>query len=363
MSGKKMKRSLIKTLAAGLMTSFLVSSAANASGGGVHLEPANIDVKNQMSLLRGAKYYANYCQGCHSVKFSRYNRVAADAGVTDEQIGAIIFTNDEDGKRSKPGALMESAIPAKDAANWFGTAPPDLSLVGRSRSGDWIYNYLKSFYSDDSRPFGVNNTVFDNVGMPHVFLDLQGVQDPVYRYDIIHHGHDVVGTYTSDEDAKKALEEIRKFEVLELGLFGEGVSETFDTEAEAAAFVEKNTEYYVFLNKKEVESFESNAEAQAYIKANPVDGGKYKVKPVSDYSVSSSHKISKIVDHLELVKPGKQNPAQFDSTVRDVTNYLVYISEPAQLHRKMYGVLTLMFLALFFVFAYFLKKEYWKDVH
>lgn len=363
MSEKNMKRSLIKTLAAGLMASFLVSSAANASGGGAHLEAANIDVTNQMSLLRGAKYYANYCQGCHSVKFSRYNRVAADAGVTDEQIGAIIFTRDEDDKRSKPGSLMESAIPTKDAANWFGTAPPDLSLVGRSRGGDWIYNYLKSFYSDDSRPFGVNNTIFDNVGMPHALLDLQGVQDPVFRYDLLHHGHSVEASFTSEEDANKALEEHRKFEVLKLGLFGEGISNTFDTEAEAVAFVEKNTEYEMFLNKAKVASFASSAEAQAYIKANPVEGGKYKVKPVSAYSVSSSHKVEKVVDHLVLVEPGKQNPAQFESTVRDLTNFLVYVGEPAQLHRKMYGVFTLMFLALFFVFAYFLKKEYWKDVH
>ena len=362
MRDNKMKRSIIKTLSAGLMTSFLVSSAANASGG-LELEPANIDVHNTTSLLRGAKNFANYCQGCHSLKFSRYNRIAADTGVSVEQIKAIIFTRDDDDGETKAGALMESAIPPKDAAKWFGIAPPDLSLVGRSRGGDWVYNYLKSFYSDDSRPFGVNNTVFVNAGMPHVLLDLQGVQDPVFRYDVLHHGHNVEASFSSEEEANVAMEEERTFEVVNLGLFGESIDESFKTEAEAAAFVEANTSYKVLLNKSEVASFDSKAEADKYVQENPASEGKYKVVGKSSYSVTSSHKVEKVIDHLELVKPGKQSPAEYEQTIRDLTNFLVYVAEPAQLNRSSYGIFTMLFLGLFFIFAYFLKKEYWKDVH
>ena len=362
MRANTMKQSIIKTLSIGLMAAFLASPAANASGGGVKLEPANVDVHDKMSLLRGAKYFTNYCQGCHSLKFSRYNRVAADTGISDEQIKAIIFTRDEDDKPTKVGGLMINAIPPKDAAKWFGTAPPDLSLVGRSRGADWIYNYLKGFHSDDSRPFGVNNTVFDNVGMPNILVDLQGVQDPVFRYDLMHHGH-AEASFSSEKEAQTALDKERTFDVVRLGLLGESIVEHYKTEKEASDFVATKTSYTVLLNKAEVASFTTKAEATSYVKANPVDGGKYKITPKSAYSVVESHKITKVVDHLELVKPGKQSPAEFDRTVNDITNFLAYVSEPAQLNRKMYGIFTILFLMVFFVFAYMLKKEYWKDIH
>ena len=362
MRDSKMK-SIIKTLSAGVLASFLVTSVANANSGGVHLEPANIDVHNKTSLLRGAKNFANYCQGCHSLKFSRANRIAADTGVSDKQIKAIIFTRDDDDKPTKPGALMKNAISQKDAAKWFGTAPPDLSLEGRSRGGDWIYNYLKSFYSDSKRPFGVNNTVFSNVGMPNVLLSLQGVQDPVYRYDLLHHGHTVEASFHSEEEANHALEEEREFEVVNLGLFGETITGSYKDKKEAEDFVEANTKYNVLLNKVETASFDTKAEADKYVADNPVEGGKYKVIPKSSYSVKSSHMVEKKIDHLELATSGSQSPAEFEQTIRDLTNFLVYVSEPAQLHRKSYGVYTLIFLFIFFIFAYFLKKEYWKDVH
>lgn len=361
MRDNTMKRSILNMLSAGMMTSVLISSAVFANSG-VHLEASNINVQNKTSLLRGAKNFANYCQGCHSLKFSRANRIAADTGVSDEQIKAIIFTRDDDDKPSKVGALMTSAIPHKDAANWFGSVPPDLSLVGRSRSADWIYTYMKSFYEDDSRPFGMNNTVFDSVGMPHVLLDLQGVQAPVYRYDVMHHGHNLEASFTSEAEANKALEVSRVFEVVKLGLFGDSLMSSHKDEKEAKAVVEANTKYNVLFNKKDVASFDSQAEADKYVQDNPKEG-KYKVIPKSSYSVKSSHKIDKVIDHLELVKEGKQSPAEYDQTVRDLTNFLAYISEPAQLNRSTYGIFTLLFLGIFFIFAYFLKKEYWKDVH
>lgn len=362
MKVNSMKHSIIKTLSAGLMVAFIASPIAIASGGGAHLEPANVDVHDKMSLLRGAKYFTNYCQGCHSLKFSRYNRVATDTGVSDEQIRAIIFTRNEDGKPTKVGALMENAIPPKDAAKWFGTAPPDLSLIGRSRGADWVYNYLKGFHTDSSRPFGVNNTIFDSVGMPNVLADLQGIQDPVFRYDLIHHGH-VSSSFTSEDTAKNALQKARTFDVVKLGLMGESIIEHYKTEQQAADFVASKTSYHVLLNKVLITSFATKTEADSYVKANPVDGKKYKVTPKSAYSIAESHKITKVVDHLELVETGKQSPAEFDRTVHDLTNFLAYVSEPAQLHRNIYGIFTLLFLFIFFIFAYMLKKEYWKDIH
>ncbi|MCK5895549.1 MAG: cytochrome c1 [Cocleimonas sp.] len=356
-----MKRSIINMLSVGLMAAFVAIPTANASGG-AHLEPANTDVHDQMSLLRGAKYFTNYCQGCHSLKFSRYNRVAVDTGVSNEQIKAIIFTRDEDDKPTKVGALMTSAIPPKDAAKWFGTPPPDLSLVGRSRGSDWVYNYLKGFHTDASRPFGVNNTIFDSVGMPNVLADLQGIQDPVFRYDLIHQGH-VETSFTSEQKALDALQEKRTFDVIKLGLMGESIVEHYKTEKEAIDFVASKTSHIVLLNKVETASFSTKAEADSYVKANPVTAGKYKVMPKSAYSVASSHKIAKVIDHLTLVKPGQQSPAEFDRTVQDLTNFLAYVSEPAQLHRVQYGIFTLLFLLVFFIFSYMLKKEYWKDIH
>lgn len=252
-----MKLKSLKLLLAAAVLSFSAAPAFSA-GSSVPLQDAQVNLDNKLSLARGAKFYANYCMGCHSLKFSRYNRVASDLGLEEADMKSIIFTRNDDNEIDKTGALMTNAIPAKDAARWFGTAPPDLSLIARSRGGgDWIYSYLKGFYRDDSRPFGVNNTIFDNVGMPHVLLDLQGMQE---------------------------LEEH--------------------------------------------------------------DDGK-----------------GHVTKTLKLVEPGKMSVGEYDQLARDLTNFLVYVAEPAQLHRTFYGVLTLLFLFVLFIFSYLLKKEFWKDIH
>jgi hypothetical protein len=198
--------------------------------------------------------------------------------------------------------------------------------------------------------------------MPNILVDLQGVQDPVFRYDLVHQGH-AETSFSSKEAAETALGKERTFDVVKLGLMGESIVEHYKTKKEATDFVAAKTSYTVLLNKVEVASLTTKAEAVSYVKANPVDGGKYKITPKSAYSVAESHKIAKVIDHLELVKSGKQSPAEFDRTVNDLTNFLAYVSEPAQLNRKMYGIFTLLFLMVFFVFAYMLKKEYWKDIH
>jgi len=245
----------------------VVLASVGGAGHGVALQSANVDLSDKDSLQRGVKYYQNYCAGCHSLKFSRYNRVAQDIGLnSDEGFSEddvttllkenLIFTRDEDGKQHKAGALMKTAYSTKAASEAFGTSVPDLSLVGRSRGADWIYSYLMGFYLDDSRPMGVNNTVFKDVGMPHVLAELQG-------YQTLEHAEG------DDHGAPK----------------------------------------------------------------------------------------------LTLSKPGKLSAAEYDQVAYDLTNFLAYVSEPAQLSRTTIGILVMLFLILFFGVALALEKEYWKDIH
>ncbi|MBD1565251.1 cytochrome c1 [Vibrio sp. SA48] len=154
----------------------MLPSLALAAGANVHLDKANNDLTDQASLQNGAKLFMNYCFGCHSTQYQRYERVATDFGIpADLMKESLIFD-----PNAKIGQLMENAIPDKSAAKWFGAAPPDLTLVARVRGTDWLYTYLRSFYADPSRPFGVNNIVFPSVGMPHVLEELQGIPQPVY---------------------------------------------------------------------------------------------------------------------------------------------------------------------------------------
>lgn len=140
------------------------------------LEEANIDLTDKASLQRGAKLFMNYCLGCHQMQYQRYERTFRDIGIpTDIGEETLIF----DG--SKVGSHITNSMDADDAAKWFGAAPPDLTLIARVKSPDYIYTYLKSFYKDESRPFGVNNTVFPSVGMPHVLQELQGLPTPIYE--------------------------------------------------------------------------------------------------------------------------------------------------------------------------------------
>ena len=222
---------------------------------GVRLDHATVDLTNKASLQRGAKYFVNYCLSCHSANFNRYERVGADLGLTTTQIeNNLIFTD------SKVRDAMQIALSGEDARHWFGKPPPDLSLVTRAKGADWVYTYLRSFYLDDARPFGVNNLVLENAYMPHVLWELQGWQRAVYP-----------------------------------------------------------------------------------------DGKSVSGKPV--------------IDHLELVDEGKLTPRQYDRAVLDLVNFLIYLSEPAQLKRKQVGIWVLAFLVLFLVIVYLMKREYWKDVH
>ena len=237
----------------------ITSGAALASGGGggaLELPPSRYDLENVPSLQRGAKYFVNYCLGCHSLNYVRYQRLGQDLGISDAQIEGLLFTAE------KPTEMMRIAMPGLDAERWFGRTPPDLSLTARARGGDWIFNYLRTFYVDPKRPFGVNNALLPNASMPHVLAELQGYQRAVFELET-----DVLG---------------------------------------------------------------------------------------------NDHEVLK---GFEMVTPGRLEPEEYDSVARDLANFLVYVSEPAQLKRMHLGFGVLFFLAVFFLLAYFLKREYWNDVH
>jgi ubiquinol-cytochrome c reductase cytochrome c1 subunit len=231
----------------------LTPLATVASGGhGPELEEANIDLHDQASLQRGAKYFVNYCMGCHSLQYMRWQRMANDIGITEVDLRKNLLFGD-----AKPGDMMTTAMRPEDGEKWFGTAIPDLTLVTRWRSPDWVYSYLKSFYTDPSRPYGVNNLVFKDVGMPNPFTHLQGIQDPVVE--------------------------------------GHGAEE---------------------------------------------------------------HVVG-----VKLVEQGSLSPKEFDTMARDITTFLTYVGEPIKLERQRLGVMVLMFLGVLFIPAYFMKKEFWKDIH
>jgi ubiquinol-cytochrome c reductase cytochrome c1 subunit len=255
---------LARTLAWMLLAAPLAAAASES----VKLDrlPADVNPHGSISLQRGAQVYVNYCLGCHSAAYMRYNRLQ-DLGLTEQQIrDNLIFTG------AKVGELMKIAMDPRDSKEWFGTPPPDLTVIARSRSSgagsgaDWLYSYLRGFYRDPSRPTGWNNTVYPNVGMPHVLWQLQG-------------------------------EQVLKTEVLSIPRGSKGEME--------------------------------------------------------------KHEVQKLV----LAKPGTMTPAEYDRMAGDLVNFLVYVGEPSRQSRVDLGIYVLMFLGVLWVFAYLLKKEYWKDVH
>lgn len=146
-----------------------------AAESGMALERAPVDITDNASLKRGAESFVNYCLTCHGASYMRYNR-HRDIGYTNEEIlDKLVFTG------QKVGDLMESAMRKKEAEEWFGVVPPDLSVIARSRGADWLYTYLKAFYRDDSTATGWNNLVFDRAAMPHVLYQLQGEQKLVVK--------------------------------------------------------------------------------------------------------------------------------------------------------------------------------------
>jgi cytochrome c1 len=164
-------RSALTFFSALMALGVLTAPLSSASESSWPMESMSPDLENLPSLQNGWRLYTNYCLGCHSLKYQRYERTADDLGVPHQiALEQLVFTG------QKIGEQMTTAMQPDLAKNWFGAPPPDLTMVARLRGVDWLYNYLKTFYLDDSRPFGVNNKVFPNVGMPNVLQELQGVQ-------------------------------------------------------------------------------------------------------------------------------------------------------------------------------------------
>ncbi len=238
-----------------LLIMLLLSPAVAFASEGPALDRAPIDTHDAVSIQRGAQVFVNYCLGCHGAAYMRYNR-HTEVGLTETQIrDNLLFAG------QKVGDTMTSAMGRKDAKEWFGVPPPDLSVIARSRTPDWLYTYLRTFYRDDTRPSGWNNLVFENVGMPHALWELQGSQ------------------------------------VLKIEESG------------------------------------------------------------------SAHEEKQVKKTLTLARPGTLTPTQYDALVRDLVNYLVFMGEPVRESRAQVGTVALIFLFLFFVLTYALKKNYWKDVH
>ena len=177
MVGQTLKQSLqswLITVAAALALAGAVPALASESA--ATFASASNDVSNVASLQRGARNFVNYCLGCHSAKYVRYNQLALDLGLSEKQlIDNLMFS------AAKPTETMDIAMRSSDSRRWFGQAPPDLSLIARSKGVDHVYNFLRSFYLDPSRPNGVNNLALPNASMPHVLWELQGLQTAIFE--------------------------------------------------------------------------------------------------------------------------------------------------------------------------------------
>jgi ubiquinol-cytochrome c reductase cytochrome c1 subunit len=175
--------------------------AAHAAGGHLKLDHAPIDTRDAVSIQRGVRVFVNYCLSCHSAQYMRYNRLLA-LGLTEQQIRDNLMFGE-----GKLGDTMTVAMRWSDAKQWFGVAPPDLSVVARSRGADWLYTYFRSYYRDDSTATGWNNLVFPNVAMPHVLWELQGQQALEVKEEQGPQGKHAVSELVLDEPGKLSRNE------------------------------------------------------------------------------------------------------------------------------------------------------------
>ena len=158
-----------------VLIALLLSPALFAAGGANdYLQHAGVNTRDVAAVQRGAKWFVNYCLSCHSAQYMRYNRLAEDLGLTEEQVmNSLVFSD------AKIGETMDIAMRPEQAVKWLGAAAPDLSLAARARGTDWLYTYLLTFYQDETG--GWNNLMLPNASMPHVLWQLQGIQKPVYE--------------------------------------------------------------------------------------------------------------------------------------------------------------------------------------
>ena len=208
-------------LVIGMLLLLLAATANAASDGGTELDHIQTDVTNIPALQRGAKYFVNYCYGCHSIKYLRYSRLMKDLELSEDQVNEnLIFSG------AKVNTMMTTAMRSVDSERFFGTPPPDLSLVARARGVDWVYTYLRSFYPDDSRPSGWNNTRFKDVSMPNPLWELQGTRVPLYETHIDARGDKVMIHVGWDQVSKGLKTELELDQIVQdLTVFLEYASE------------------------------------------------------------------------------------------------------------------------------------------
>ena len=259
----------------------LAAPLALAAEESVSLDSAPIDPRDVASLQAGARTFVNYCLNCHSAGMMRYHKLL-DLGLTEQQVkDNLLFTAD------KVGELMTVAMTKKDAKEWFGTAPPDLSVIARARGADWLYTYLRSFYRDPESATGWNNMVYEHVAMPHALWTLSGQQVQVER----------------------------KFKNME--------------QAEAVGRMQRNAWKIDVLTPDQAGK----------------DGERFILKTIRTETAGSLSQID------------------YDILVRDLVNFMAWMSEPNQLARKQVGYVVLLVLLVLLVLTYLLYKEFWKDVH
>jgi len=208
-----MRARALRCLAGAMLCQLAV--LAHAAGGGMELQPAEVDLEDTASLQRGAKLFVNYCVSCHSASYMRYKRIGTDLDIPDDMVEEnLMFTTD------KIGETMNVAMRPEDAEDWFGVAPPDLSVIARSRGPDWLNTFLLTFYEDRERPTGVNNLAFPQTAMPHVLWELQGIQRPVVESASDGHGgqdEEIVGFETavpgelSEKEYRQAVGDLVNF--------------------------------------------------------------------------------------------------------------------------------------------------------
>lgn len=180
----------MKKLFLAVLLAWLPAAGYAAGGkacGLIDCDEADVDTDNLAAVQRGAKYYVNYCMGCHSLKYMSYGRLTDDLGLEKEQTQDNLYFVSADGKKQM-GRYMNTAMSDRNAQDWFGVMPPDLTLAARNRGEDWLYTYLNSFYVDEAKPLGVNNLVFPDVGMPHVLWHLEGTKQAVFEETTDAHG-------------------------------------------------------------------------------------------------------------------------------------------------------------------------------
>ena len=291
------------TLSAAACFATTATTAAANGGPEVKFVGTSASRTDAESLQRGARLFVNHCLNCHSAQYMRYNKLV-DLSLTEDQIKQnLMFTTD------KIGDTMKSAMNAKDAKEWFGAIPPDLSVMARSYTAAAIEGssdsppevlaaYLRGFYQDDARETGWNNMVSPNIGMPHVLTELAGVN--------------------------KLVETVFKAD-------GKELKTDHDAEAKAKA---------AFIAAQTMSSFEHHVDKK-------------------DGKVENRY----VVKTLNNVTPGSMTPQQFDIAIADLVNFMSYVAEPNKAKRIQIGIIMMFLLAFLLGAAIWLKKEFWKDIH